>query len=128
MVLVAENHCALSFALIDGMETSTIKIIFSHFIVWAYAMLRWLTCFNSMDKIGFHVDDSEVTLNVCLGKEFDGGELFFRGVRCDKHVNGEARPEVVLSTALRTISLNYYSLQASLKHALLWWESHQGNE
>lgn len=43
---------------------------------------------------GFHVDDSEVTLNVCLGKEFDGGELFFRGVRCDKHVNGEARPEV----------------------------------
>lgn len=44
---------------------------------------------------GFHVDDSEVTLNVCLGKEFDGGELFFRGVRCDKHVNGEARPEVL---------------------------------
>lgn len=43
---------------------------------------------------GFHVDDSEVTLNVCLGKEFEGGELFFRGVRCEKHVNGEARPEV----------------------------------
>lgn len=53
-----------------------------------------------MDKTGFHVDDSEVTLNVCLGKEFDGGELFFRGVRCDKHVNGEARPEVLRSTTL----------------------------
>ncbi|CAM6105754.1 unnamed protein product [Calypogeia fissa] len=53
----------------------------------------------SMDRdldLGFHVDDSEVTLNVCLGKEFDGGELFFRGVRCDKHVNGESRPEEVL--------------------------------
>ena len=43
---------------------------------------------------GFHVDDSEVTLNVCLGKEFTGGDLFFRGVRCDKHVNGEAQREV----------------------------------
>ncbi|EFJ08531.1 hypothetical protein SELMODRAFT_131662 [Selaginella moellendorffii] len=46
--------------------------------------------------LGFHVDDSEVTLNVCLGKEFDGGELFFRGVRCDAHVNGEARSEEML--------------------------------
>ncbi|KFK39158.1 hypothetical protein AALP_AA3G207800 [Arabis alpina] len=37
--------------------------------------------------LGFHVDDSEVTLNVCLGKEFMGGELYFRGTRCEKHVN-----------------------------------------
>ncbi|KAJ7570937.1 hypothetical protein O6H91_01G140600 [Diphasiastrum complanatum] len=53
----------------------------------------------SMDRdldLGFHVDDSEVTLNVCLGKEFSGGGLFFRGVRCDKHVNGEAHPEEAL--------------------------------
>ncbi|KAL6059557.1 Ogfod2 protein, variant 2 [Balamuthia mandrillaris] len=27
-----------------------------------------------------HVDDSDVTLNVCLGKEFEGGELEFNGV------------------------------------------------
>jgi len=40
------------------------------------------------------VDDAEVTLNVCLGKQFSGGELFFRGVRCDKHVNTETQPEV----------------------------------
>ncbi|XP_071739336.1 2-oxoglutarate and iron-dependent oxygenase domain-containing protein CP2-like [Rutidosis leptorrhynchoides] len=45
-------------------------------------------------ELGFHVDDSEVTLNVCLGKQFTGGELFFRGVRCEKHVNGETYPEV----------------------------------
>lgn len=44
--------------------------------------------------VGFHVDDSEVTLNVCLGKQFSGGELFFRGVRCDKHVNSSSQPEV----------------------------------
>src|SRR6266545_6233735 len=33
-------------------------------------------------SLDFHVDASDVTLNVCLGKEFTGGELFFRGVRC----------------------------------------------
>ncbi|CAK9196415.1 unnamed protein product [Sphagnum troendelagicum] len=60
-----------------------------HGFVVEYAMDRDL-------DLGFHVDDSEVTLNVCLGKQFDSGELFFRGVRCDKHVNGEARPEEVL--------------------------------
>ncbi|PKU82670.1 uncharacterized PKHD-type hydroxylase At1g22950 [Dendrobium catenatum] len=47
-------------------------------------------------KLDFHVDDSEVTLNVCLGKQFSGGELFFRGVRCDQHVNSETQPEEIL--------------------------------
>ncbi|XP_031248808.1 uncharacterized PKHD-type hydroxylase At1g22950-like [Pistacia vera] len=47
-------------------------------------------------ELGFHVDDSEVSLNVCLGKEFTGGELFFRGVRCDHHVNSETQPEEIL--------------------------------
>eukprot|EP00268_Persea_americana_P045362 TRINITY_DN4621_c0_g1_i1.p1 TRINITY_DN4621_c0_g1~~TRINITY_DN4621_c0_g1_i1.p1 ORF type:complete len:384 (-),score=63.12 TRINITY_DN4621_c0_g1_i1:673-1824(-) len=44
-------------------------------------------------ELGFHVDDSEVSLNVCLGKQFTGGELFFRGVRCDRHVNSPTQPE-----------------------------------
>ncbi|KAJ1437829.1 putative PKHD-type hydroxylase [Sesbania bispinosa] len=30
-------------------------------------------------ELGLHVDDSEVTLNVCLGRKFSGGELFFSG-------------------------------------------------
>lgn len=42
------------------------------------------------------MDDSEVTLNVCLGKEFSGGELFFRGTRCEKHVNTGTQSEVSL--------------------------------
>ncbi|XP_054809361.1 2-oxoglutarate and iron-dependent oxygenase domain-containing protein CP2-like isoform X3 [Prosopis cineraria] len=46
-------------------------------------------------ELGFHVDDSEVTLNICLGKQFSGGELFFRGVRCDEHVNTETQPEEI---------------------------------
>ncbi|XP_073226664.1 2-oxoglutarate and iron-dependent oxygenase domain-containing protein CP2-like isoform X2 [Cicer arietinum] len=41
----------------------------------------------------FHVDDSEVTLNVCLGRQFTGGELYFRGMRCDKHVHTISRSE-----------------------------------
>ncbi|PPD73458.1 hypothetical protein GOBAR_DD29616 [Gossypium barbadense] len=47
-------------------------------------------------ELGFHVDDSEVTLNVCLGKQFSGGDLFFRGVRCDKHVNTETQSDEIL--------------------------------
>ncbi|KAL3631370.1 hypothetical protein CASFOL_024354 [Castilleja foliolosa] len=48
---------------------------------------------NRDTDLSFHVDDSEVTLNVCLGKQFSGGELFFRGVRCEKHVNTETQSE-----------------------------------
>ncbi|KAK7269819.1 hypothetical protein RIF29_22572 [Crotalaria pallida] len=45
--------------------------------------------------LGFHVDDAEVTLNVCLGKQFSGGELYFRGVRCDNHVNSQIQSEEI---------------------------------
>ncbi|KAK1359476.1 PKHD-type hydroxylase [Heracleum sosnowskyi] len=45
---------------------------------------------NRDDHLDFHVDDSEVTLNVCLGELFTSGEMFFRGVRCDKHLDSES--------------------------------------
>mmetsp|Transcript_23209 Transcript_23209/g.54774 ORF Transcript_23209/g.54774 Transcript_23209/m.54774 type:complete len:306 (-) Transcript_23209:8-925(-) len=32
-------------------------------------------------ELAEHADTSNVTLNVCLGKEFGGGELYFKGVR-----------------------------------------------
>lgn len=35
--------------------------------------------------LGFHVDDSEVTLNLSLGPGFSGGELYFEGRRCAEH-------------------------------------------
>jgi hypothetical protein len=44
-------------------------------------------------KLDFHVDASEVTLNVCLGKAFTGGELYFRGVRCELHQETPWRPD-----------------------------------
>jgi hypothetical protein len=43
-------------------------------------------------SLDFHVDASDVTLNVCLGKKFTGGELYFRGVRCGVCQQTEALP------------------------------------
>jgi len=43
--------------------------------------------------LGFHVDDSEITLNLCLGTAFEGGDLFFRGPRCPSHQQGASAPE-----------------------------------
>jgi hypothetical protein len=36
-------------------------------------------------SLDFHADASDVTLNVCLGQEVTGGDLYFRGVRCALH-------------------------------------------
>ncbi|KAJ4973866.1 hypothetical protein NE237_007040 [Protea cynaroides] len=45
---------------------------------------------------GLHMDDSEVTLNVCLGNQFSGGEQYFGGIRCNKHKNTRIEPEETL--------------------------------
>ncbi len=44
------------------------------------------------EDLGFHVDDSEVTLNLCLGREFEGGDLYFRGLRCPRHMQTLPEP------------------------------------
>jgi hypothetical protein len=36
-------------------------------------------------ELGFHADDAEVTLNLCLGDRFAGGALYFEGLRCEDH-------------------------------------------
>ena len=47
-----------------------------------------------------HTDACDVTLNVCLGKEgFEGGGLFFRGVRCRCHQQTGADPDESLTYA-----------------------------
>jgi hypothetical protein len=35
----------------------------------------------SRSRLVAHTDDSELTLNVCLGREFEGGQVLFSGVR-----------------------------------------------
>ena len=39
--------------------------------------------------LGFHYHESEITLNFCLGKKFEGGELYFRGLLEDEQTHGE---------------------------------------
>jgi len=59
--------------------------------------------------LGFHVDDSEITLNVCLGKIFEGGTLYFKGVRCPVHQSTATRSkaeEFVLTHKLGTAVLH----------------------
>ena len=46
---------------------------------------------ESQSDLGFHVDDSQVTLNLCLGREFEGSELYFEGPRCALHVDSPSR-------------------------------------
>ncbi|KAG6525329.1 hypothetical protein ZIOFF_015285 [Zingiber officinale] len=74
-------------------------------------------------ELGFHVDDSEVTLNVCLGKDFSGGQLFFRGVRCDKHVNTETQTEVCyyMVAIFARICLWKCMYSGAFHHSMLAW-------
>ncbi|MCO5597706.1 hypothetical protein L7F22_051787 [Adiantum nelumboides] len=48
-------------------------------------------CENLEPSIGCHIDNSEVTLNVSLSKAEEGGELFFKGVRCVQHLDDPER-------------------------------------
>lgn len=43
--------------------------------------------------VAFHVDDSEVTLNHCLGIDFQGCGVHFKGIRPDSHE--EPTPEEI---------------------------------
>lgn len=44
-------------------------------------------------RLAFHVDDSEITLNVSLGDSFEGGEIVFQGRRCPQHRQEPHRAE-----------------------------------
>lgn len=45
------------------------------------------------EHLDFHVDQSDVTLNVCLGQTFTDGNLYFGGIRCAVHQQTMPRPE-----------------------------------
>ena len=40
--------------------------------------------------MGFHVDDSFLTINLCLNDSFKGSELVFEGTRCPRHIETPA--------------------------------------
>ena len=70
---------------LGGQSSPRCQLTSHHAFVVSYALGKDL-------ELGFHVDASDITLNVCLGTQFTGGELFFKGVRCNHHRQG--RPTV----------------------------------
>lgn len=42
--------------------------------------------------LALHLDDSGVTLNLCLGQVFEGGDLQLSGLRCAHHAQGPSAP------------------------------------
>ena len=49
---------------------------------------------DMFDKnLAFHVDDSLITINLCLNEDFSGSELVFQGVRCPTHINTDSVDE-----------------------------------
>jgi len=39
--------------------------------------------------LGFHYDESVITINLCLGGGFEGGDLYFKGLKSDDSTHGE---------------------------------------
>ncbi|MEQ1870640.1 MAG: hypothetical protein ABL961_11510, partial [Vicinamibacterales bacterium] len=44
------------------------------------------------ERLAFHVDDSDVTFNLCLSGTCEGAELTMLGLRCDRHRDTELLP------------------------------------
>ncbi|CAM0880024.1 unnamed protein product [Alopecurus aequalis] len=49
-----------------------------------------VSCSGDDIGLGMHVEDSDITLNVCLRKQFTGGEIYFVGRRCESHYSSGA--------------------------------------
>ena len=81
----------LDAAITDWMGGRLRPLLLEHFAGFAAASLdhhhSYLVQYGrELDEdLGFHVDDSEVTLNLCLGESFSGAELVMLGARCDRH-------------------------------------------
>lgn len=54
-------------------------------------------------KLDWHVDESEVTLNVCLGKRFTGGDLVFSG----KYLSLPCTPDLETNHELQVFDVRY---------------------
>lgn len=81
-------------------------------------------------KLGYHTDDSDITINLCLGKEFEGSGVYFRGIRCRKHQSESEDPKEAylsshsLGTAILHLGQNRHSvtpLTDGLRINLIIW-------
>jgi hypothetical protein len=88
-VVLAE--LGLEAAMDDLLDTWLLPLTRRHFAAHAGAQLDHQHAFvvdyaaGGDTSLDFHVDDSEVTLNACLGLAFEGAEVYFRGERCEAH-------------------------------------------
>lgn len=78
-----------------------------------------------------HADTSNVTLNACLGREFTGGELYFKGCRCTASQDQTAKYDVghKRGTALLHLGGHFhgvYPLTSGDRHNLVLWATHRG--
>jgi len=71
--------CPISRQLFQKTELEGGDLDFRHGYVAGYAASPSTS--SPRERLVAHTDDSEVTLNVCIGDEFEGGALNFRGLR-----------------------------------------------
>jgi hypothetical protein len=84
-----------------------------------------------VDKhLDFHVDDSLVTMNLCLNEEFSGSDLIFNGIRCPIHIDTlcEDSEKVIVNhkkgfTVLHDGKNRHYvtSIQSGSRYGLIIW-------
>ncbi|EFH39914.1 predicted protein [Arabidopsis lyrata subsp. lyrata] len=67
----------------------------------------------------FHVEDSKITLNVCLSKQGEGGEIFFAGTQCKKHMDTDPKPENARRDAEQQASQTRI---ANLERLVMYWK------
>lgn len=83
------------------------------------------------ERLVAHTDDSEVTLNVCIGDEFEGGALNFRGLRGTDEAGqllGTFEPK--LGTALLHAGRHFHEVTqvtAGNRHVYIMWARSWGS-
>lgn len=70
-------HCVTPISSLVFRDVGGDSLDYHHGFIVEYAL-------DKDTSLDFHVDASDITLNVCLGNIFTGGELFFGGIRCSQ--------------------------------------------
>lgn len=90
------------------------------------------------EDLGFHVDDSAYTLNVCISGDFRGSELYFGGPRCDVHMQSYERQgeefeyDHKIGTAVLHAGRHRHGVHPLLsgqrRNLIVWFQSSQAKE
>jgi hypothetical protein len=87
--------------------------------------------------LAYHVDDSEITLNLCLDGDFVGSEVVFAGLRCLEHRQSPIDPSERLAVdhepgvaLLHAGALRHWvePIQAGTRSNLILWATSKDSE